>query len=144
MQLIPLTEEYLEFLLEVRNDESTRKFLENDSVFTIDQCRNWFSTLKNPWYIIIVDDNPVGYLRTNGTDIGCDIHPNYRRKGYAKMAYLKLLENMDIATLWVFDDNFAKDLYLKIGFLPTGDTKIIRGREYINMIRIRKNIRRDE
>jgi hypothetical protein len=46
---------------------------------------------------------------------------------------------MDIATLWVFDDNFAKDLYLKIGFLPTGDTKIIRGREYINMKRIRKN-----
>ena len=134
MQLIPLTEEYLEFLLEVRNDESTRKFLENDSVFTIDQCRNWFSTLENPWYVIIVDNNPVGYVRTNGNEIGCDIHPNHRRNGYAKMAYLKILENMNIATLWVFDDNFAKDLYLKIGFLPTGDTKIIRGRKYIKMV----------
>jgi hypothetical protein len=139
MKLVLLTEEHLNFLLEVRNHESTRQFLENDSIFDIEQCKEWFSKLKSPWYIIMVENTPVGYLRTNGTDIGCDIHPNYRRKGYAKMAYLKLLENMDIATLWVFDDNFAKDLYLKIGFLPTGDTKIIRGREYINMIRIRKN-----
>jgi hypothetical protein len=139
MELVLLTEEYLNFLLEVRNHESTRQFLENDSIFDIKQCKEWFSNLKSPWYIIIVDNTPVGYLRTNGTDVGCDIHPNHRRNGYAKIAYLKILENMSIATLWVFDDNFAKDLYLKIGFLPTGDTKIIRGREYINMIYVRKN-----
>ena len=87
----------------------------------------------------MVDNIPVGYIRTNGSDIGCDIHPNHRKKGYAKMAYLKIMENMESATLWVFDDNFAKDLYLKIGFLPTGESKMIRGREYINMTYLKNN-----
>ena len=139
MQLIELNENHLEFLLEVRNDESTREFLENNSIFNLDQCKEWFRNLSYPWYIIIVNGEPVGYIRTNGSDIGCDIHPNHRKKGYAKMAYLKIMENMEIATLWVFDDNFAKDLYLKIGFLPTGESKMIRGREYIKMEYFKKN-----
>jgi predicted acetyltransferase len=138
MELIQLTEEYLEFLLEVRNHESTRQFLENNTIFDIEQCKNWFLTLNSPWYIIIIDNHPVGYIRTNGDEIGCDIHPNHRKKGYAKMAYLKLMENMSNATLWVFDDNFAKELYLKIGFKKNGEQKIIRNKKYIKMIYYKK------
>jgi hypothetical protein len=138
MELIQLTEEYLEFLLEVRNHESTRQFLENNTIFDIEQCKNWFLTLNSPWYIIIIDNQPVGYIRTNGDEIGCDIHPNHRKKGYAKMAYLKLMENMSNATLWVFDDNFAKELYLKIGFKKNGEQKIIRNKKYIKMIYYKK------
>lgn len=134
MNLAQLTEEYLEFLLEVRNHESTRQFLENDSIFNIEECKEWFNNLKSPWYVILVDNNPVGYVRTNGNEIGCDIHPNYRRKGYAKMAYKKIMENMDTATLWVFEDNFAKDLYVSLGFKFFGEVKIIRNRKYIKMV----------
>lgn len=134
MKLVQLTEEYLDFLLEVRNHESTRKFLENDSIFNIEECKNWFKTLTSPWYIILVDDKPVGYIRTNGNEIGCDIHPNYRRKGYANMAYQKIMENMSTASLWVFEDNFAKKLYLNLGFIETGEYNIIRDRKYIRMV----------
>jgi len=133
MEIMPLTEEYLEFLLEVRNHDSTRQFLENDSIFNIEQCKEWFNNLKSPWYIILVDSNPVGYIRTNGNEIGCDIHPNHRRKGYAKMAYQKIMENMDNVTLWVFDDNFAKDLYISLGFKQLNEEKTIRNRKYIKM-----------
>ena len=134
MKLVQLTEEYLDFLLEVRNHESTRKFLENDSIFNIEECKNWFKTLTSPWYVILVDDKPVGYIRTNGNEIGCDIHPNYRRKGYANMAYQKIMENMSTASLWVFEDNFAKKLYLNLGFIETGEYNIIRDRKYIRMV----------
>lgn len=133
MKLIPLSENHLKFLLEVRNHESTRKFLENDSVFTIDECKKWFSKLQSPWYIIVVDNIPVGYIRTNGNEIGCDIHPNHRKKGYAKLAYQKIMENMDYATLWVFEDNFAIKLYESLGFKITGKNKTIRDRNYIHM-----------
>ena len=133
IKLRELTENDLSFLLEVRNHESTRQFLENDSIFNIEECKNWFKTLTSPWYIILVDDKPVGYIRTNGNEIGCDIHPNYRRKGYAKSAYKIYLENKKYASLWVFDDNFAKQLYLDLGFKPTSNTKIIRKRLYIEM-----------
>ena len=129
-----LTEEYLEFLLEVRNHESTRQFLENDSIFTLEQCKLWFKSLKSPWYVIIIENTPVGYIRTNGNEIGCDIHPLHRKKGYAKMAYQKIMEDMENASLWVFEDNFAKDLYFKLGFIKTGEERIIRNRKYIKMI----------
>lgn len=139
MKLILLTEEYLEFLLEVRNQKSTRQFLENDSIFTINECKKWFSNLKSPWYIILVDDSPVGYFRTNGDEIGCDIHPDYRRKGYARMAYESYLKNVSYSTLWVFEDNLAKNLYESLGFLEIGESKKIRNRKYVRMI-WKKNI----
>ena len=131
--LRPLLITDLPFLLEVRNYESTRVNLENDSTFTLNECVKWFGSLKSPWYIIEINNHKVGYFRTNGFEIGCDIHPDYRRKGYAKMAYEIYLKDKKYASLWVFDNNFAKQLYLNLGFKPTGNTKFIRERLYIQM-----------
>lgn len=47
-----LTKEDLPFLLEIRNNYFTRKNLENNSIFTLKQCENWFNNLSSPWYII--------------------------------------------------------------------------------------------
>lgn len=124
----------LNFLLTVRNDNSTRKFLENDSVFTYEECRNWFETKKPLWYIIEEGNKPIGYIRTNGDEVGCDIHPDFRRLGFAKTAYQEYLKDKDFASLWVFEDNFAKKLYESLGFVPSGKTKNIRNRNYIHMI----------
>jgi hypothetical protein len=132
-----LSKEDLPFLLEIRNDYSTRINLENDSVFTLEQCERWFETLNSPWYIITKDEMPVGYIRTDGKEIGCDIHPNHRRNGYAREAYNLILRDMDTASLWVFDDNFAKSLYLELGFNETGEQKIVRGRNYIKMVYVK-------
>jgi GNAT superfamily N-acetyltransferase len=129
----------LEFLLEVRNDDTTRVNLENDSVFTLGECVEWFFK-KNPlWYIIEIDHISVGYIRTNGDEVGIDIHPNYRRKGYARDAYKLYLKDKEYASLWVFVDNFAKNLYTELGFVENGNSKIIRGREYIQMIYENRN-----
>jgi RimJ/RimL family protein N-acetyltransferase len=128
-----LTKEDLPFLLEVRNDDSTRCNLENDSIFTLEECQTWFDSLKSPWYIIEINRFPVGYIRTNGDEVGCDIHPNFRRNGYAKMAYEIYLKDKTYATLWVFSDNFAKNLYEKLGFEPTGEAYLLRNRLYLKM-----------
>ena len=139
MILRKLTSMDLDFLLEVRNDDTTRVNLENDSVFTLDECVKWFFT-KNPlWYIIEVNGVSVGYIRTNGSEVGVDIHPNYRRKGYAREAYKLYLEVKNYASLWVFVDNFAKNLYTELGFVENGNSKIIRDREYIQMIYENRN-----
>ena len=128
-----LTKEDLPFLLEVRNDYSTRNNLENNSTFTLEQCKNWFDNLKSSWYIIEVNKVSVGYLITNGDQVGCDIHPDFRRKGYAKMAYELYLKDKTYASLWVFSDNFAKDLYLKLGFKEIDEHEFVRDRNYIKM-----------
>jgi RimJ/RimL family protein N-acetyltransferase len=134
IELRPLTDSDLEFLLEIRNDDSTRNNLENNSIFTLEDCEKWFETLNYPWYIIKIDEVSVGYIRTNGIEIGCDIHPNHRRNGYAREAYKLILKEMDIASLWVFDDNFAKILYESLGFVKSGESKKIRNRNYIQML----------
>lgn len=135
VKLIEMKEEHLPFLLEIRNDESTRSMLENDSVFTLEQCQQWFSTLKDKWYIIENSDGEwVGYFRVSGEQIGCDVHPKFRKQGYAKQAYVEYLKNKTYSTLWVFDDNFAKKLYESLGFRENGNFKMIRNRKYVEMI----------
>jgi hypothetical protein len=134
ISLRKLTKNDLPFLLEVRNDKTTRTNLENDNIFTIDECISWFENLESDWYIIEKDTEKVGYLRTNSNEIGCDIHPKHRRKGYARLAYHEYLKNKNSASLWVFEDNFAKNLYESLGFLETGEYKIIRERKYVRMI----------
>lgn len=133
MKLRPLGINDLTFLLEVRNDKSTRYYLENDNVFSIKECTEWFLNTKPKWFIIEVEQSPVGYIRTNGNEVGCDIHPNFRRKGYARMAYKLYLKDKKYASLWVFEDNFAKNLYESLGFVQTNKSKNIKNRKYIYM-----------
>jgi len=139
MILRRLTEIDLPFVLEVRNDPTTRKNLENDSTFTLDECTKWFIETKPNWYIIEVNDNKVGYVRTSDDMVGVDIHPIYRRMGYAREAYKLYLKDKQYSTLWVFDDNFAKNLYVEIGFVENGNSKLIRNREYIEMVYENRN-----
>jgi hypothetical protein len=130
-----ISEEDLSFLLEIRNDDTTRVNLENDTVFNLDDCKQWFLNTKPEWFIILNENQEkVGYLRTNGDEVGCDIHPNHRRKGYAKQAFLNYLKDKTYATLWVFEDNFAINLYEKLRFIRNGESKTIRERKYVRMI----------
>jgi RimJ/RimL family protein N-acetyltransferase len=130
-----LTQDDLEFLLEIRNDCSTRLQLENDRIFTLDECKIWFENLRSPWYIIKNDvGERVGYFRTNSREIGCDIHPNHRRKGYARASYNLYLKQVQHASLWVFKTNHARLLYESLGFKLSGNKKFVRGREYVEML----------
>ena len=135
IRLEPLKQENLRFLLSVRNEESTRTQLENDNAFTLDECEDWFEKMKPKWFIIYNEkEEEVGYIRTNGTEVGCDIHIDFRRKGYARAAYKKYLEDKDYADLWVFEDNHAKKLYEELGFVATGESGIKRNRTYLKMV----------
>lgn len=133
VNLRPLTEDDLPFLLEVRNNPSTLQFLENDSEFTLKQSLEWFRKNNPKWFIIEINRHAVGYIRTNNNEVGCDIHPDYRRKGYAKIAYTIYLKDKEYASLWVFGDNFARGLYEKLGFKYTLKSKMVRGRKYLEM-----------
>jgi ribosomal protein S18 acetylase RimI-like enzyme len=133
--LHPLEKKNLKWLLEIRNHESTRSQLENDSIFTLEECEEWFDNLDSPWYVVVDEDlYHVGYFRTDGDIIGCDIHSDFRRRGYARKAYEKYLEDTDYAELWVFEDNHAKKLYEQLRFKETGEVKFVRDRKYLKMI----------
>ncbi len=140
--------EDLPFLLDVRNDSSTRCQLENDSTFTLEESTKWFLKNvndQNPWALILKDNQPIGYFRVSFISessimLGCDIHPDFRGKGLAKLAYnlfinqIKEQKIVKFIFLWVFEDNIvAINLYKKLGFEYTNQSKQIRNRNYIEM-----------
>ena len=140
IKLYPLEKKHLKWLLEIRNHESTRSQLGNDSIFTLKECEKWFETLESPWYVVVNENLQwVGYVRTDKDTVGCDIHPDHRRKGYAKKTYQKYLKDKEYAELWVFEDNYAKKLYEKLGFKETNKVELIRGRNYLKMIYENRN-----
>ena len=123
----------LEFLIDVRNHESTRNNLESNLIFSLEECKNWFNNLTEPWFIIEVDNKRVGYIRNKNNYVGIDIHVQYRNKGYAKQAFNLFLKDKNNLKLWVFEDNFARIFYHKLGFFENGNSKLVRGRLYIEM-----------
>lgn len=143
-----MSENDLEFVNRIRNHDSTRKFLRNTEVISLQDTRTWFD-LKNPkWYIISHLDEDVGYIRTSQDTgesicIGCDIAVDKRGRGFAKLAYKKILDDLyekDYNIIWleVFDDNHvAKNLYTSLGFIEV-NTGFKNNRQRITMVHVRK------
>jgi ribosomal protein S18 acetylase RimI-like enzyme len=132
-------------IVSIRNNLETRKFLEVQDEFTLEQCYDWFDSTKPWWFAIEEDNNFVGYIRTsNRTNeslwVGMDIDINHRRKGYALKYYKKffiyLKETTKIKKIFleVFTYNTpAKSLYDKLGFIEVSRRNIEDGRTSILM-----------
>ena len=139
----------MHFVNTVRNHESTRVRLKNTSEISLEKTYKWFEIEKPQWKIIEVNNTPVGYFRfsqNTGETIcmGCDIHPDHRRRGYAKEAYKKEITNLYqdgyvIVWLEVYEDNIpARNLYKSLGFCDIG-YRSVNNKKYIAMVHRRIN-----
>ena len=137
----PINREDLEILRKLHNDQTTFLNLLNiDLVDEIGQIKWWESLHKkdnDKRYVIMKAENPkqiIGRLRIQNInhlhrncEVGLDILPELRGKGYGIKSYRMLLEflfkhyNMNMVYLKVAEFNpKAKKLYEKIGFTQTG------------------------
>lgn len=117
---------HAENILKIRNHKTVRPFLHNSEIFSMNDFVKWFNLQSPEWYMILWNDIAVGYIRTSMEDnmpyVGIDIHPDYRRKGYAKAGYEKIFSIMksrghEKIGLAVLEDNIpAITLYKKLGF----------------------------
>ncbi len=128
-----LLESDLEFLSEVRHDQSTLPYLHNPAKFSMEQVRSWYLSERPNWLIIEHLGTQVGYVRVSDPEpiaktikVGIDMHPLYRRRGFAFAAYQILLEDIreqgwKTAWLEVLATNQpARALYEKLGFQYCG------------------------
>lgn len=143
-----MTKDDLVFVNSIRNLEGTRRQLKNQEVISIEDTVVWFEENKPKWKIVKNDlGNRVGYVRTSEDTkmsicIGCDIHPQYRRKGYATKAYnhlIKQLYSEGYKVIWLecFYDNVARFLYEKLGFISVNHD-MVHDRNYITMVHKRQ------
>jgi RimJ/RimL family protein N-acetyltransferase len=133
--------EDLETLRKLHNDPNTYLNLLNidfvDEEGQLEWWKNLYKKKDDKRYVICFADRPnviIGRLRIqninwlhNNCEVGLDIMPEYRGKGYGVKSYEMLLEflfnhmNMNMVYLKVAEFNpNAKKLYEKVGFKETG------------------------
>ena len=160
LRLRKVESEDLEFLLNLRNDEETRKYLGDQQTLTMEGQFKWFDTLKDcsdkAYYIYeYKPDNSdqyikIGMVRTHDIDhrnhsmgVGGDIMPSFRGKGYGRMMYnliFKLcFEQLSMNRLWlsVIEYNLrALSLYTSLGFQKMGVQRqaVLNGQTYYDYI----------
>jgi RimJ/RimL family protein N-acetyltransferase len=122
----------LPFLLSVRN--SCRAMLHDNTEFTLQQAEDWFDLRQPRFYLVILGRSSIGYFRTSNWSevhrnlyIGCDLHEDFRGKGYGRAAYQAFLRflfedrRMNKVSLEVLShNNHAKKLYESLGFILEG------------------------
>ena len=139
-----MKKEDLHFVNSTRNIPSTRLWLENNKEISIEETATWFLEKNPKWFIILLGGQKVGYFRTSDDTgksvcIGCDIHPDFRRRGIAKRAYrlfINKLKTNKYVNIWleVFKENKAAvNLYSKLGFVSIGE-RTVRGEIYLTMV----------
>jgi RimJ/RimL family protein N-acetyltransferase len=126
-----MTNDDVEYVHQIRNNFRTAPYLHDDTIYSLEQCKKWYKESKPKWYIIYNGKDRVGYFRTadeteTSIQIGADIHPRHRGKGYATEAYIKFigkLHNEGKTRIWleVLSNNInAIGLYRKLGFQVEG------------------------
>lgn len=131
------------YFLRTYNEESTRYQFESDKIL----YKHWYKTIisrvSSIWFVIELNDLRVGlfntFMRNDKPHWGICIQKEYRRKGIASLAikeYLKVLDEKLIDSyIDCFDDNPALKLYKSLGYKETGEVKIIRDRNFIELKR---------
>jgi len=132
-----------EYFLRINNEEYALRWMECDRPYD-DEL--FFHILHYPlvtWYIIKDGRKKVGlftsYSVNNKLFAGIIIDEQHRRQGYARKAFEVYLRSTDSyptdTYLSCFIDQPAIELYRELGYVETGDAKMVRGKEFIEMKR---------
>lgn len=143
-----MSEKDLEFVNTIRNHDSTRKFLRNTNLISLEDTKAWFKSTQPKWFIISCDVNDVGYIRTSHDTteticIGCDVDVDKRGNGYARAAYKKVISDLydkGYIVIWleVFkNNNVAMNLYNSLGFVEI-NSSYKDERQRVTMVHVRK------
>lgn len=149
LRYIKVTNEYVEFLRRLRNNNAIRSNVGSGKFITKQMQKKWWKRYKKGYFdyiikIIMYNTFPIGYVNYTIDEedevitIGASIHPYYHGKGIGKAVYKHLLircEKLNYEVkLWVYADNVvAHNLYKNIGFEETSSYMHENGREVIIM-----------
>lgn len=127
----PITEDLLEFVLEILNSNSHYNILENGNPLrSIEEARSEFLNEATDSYLIIYENKYIGiidFLKNNPND-NCPwigllmIHGDYHSMGYGKKAYISFekklrQQNFSKIRVGILQENIsAKKYWTSLGF----------------------------
>jgi RimJ/RimL family protein N-acetyltransferase len=117
MKIVDCTQEYWEFVRELRNDERVADgFISNAFISQEDQFA-YMRTYNDFFRICLIDDFPVGYVGVIDYDIRVCTHPAYQKKGVAKFMIQEAIKIWPGALAKIKVDNVASiKLFESCGF----------------------------
>jgi GNAT superfamily N-acetyltransferase len=119
MQFVPCTEDYWEFVRQLRTDPRVAHRF-RPATITQEQQRNYMATRWHLYFIVLVDSAPAGYIGCVDGSIRVCTHPDFQRQGLARFMIENMLKKFPDALAAVKLDNEAsRNLFETCGFVPS-------------------------
>lgn len=107
MELISITEEYYEFVREMRmHPENIAGFLEDAHITPEDQIK-YMKKYGDNYFVALLYSKPVGYVGVIDNDIRICTHPMYHGTGVGKFMLSEIIKLYPQATGRILKDNVA-------------------------------------
>lgn len=107
MELVPITEQYYEFVREMRmHPENTPGFLE-DADITPEQQIKYMERHGKDYYICLSYNEPVGYVGVIDNDIRICTHPDFKGVGIGSFMLERIVKIYPEATGKILEKNIA-------------------------------------
>lgn len=107
MELIAITEEYYDFVREMRmHPENVAGFLEDANITPEDQIE-YMKKYGESYFVALSYGEPVGYIGVIDNDIRICTHPHYRGTGVGRFMLSEVVKLYPQATGRILKDNVA-------------------------------------
>jgi RimJ/RimL family protein N-acetyltransferase len=117
MKLVTNTPQYWEFLRNLRNDERVREGFIKQEYITPERHKEHMMIRGDVFYICLIDEQPVGFVRVLNDDIGVCTHPDYQKRGVGKFMINEIMKKYPSACAKIKIENKASiGLFESCGF----------------------------
>lgn len=117
MKLVECSNEYWEFVRELRNDKRVLDGFIKSTHITKEMQKKYMQKYSNFYRIALIDESPVGYIGVIENDIRICTHPDYQCNGIGKFMLKEIMNIFPEAYGKVKIDNEASiNLFSSLGF----------------------------
>ena len=118
LELVKNESKYWEFIRNLRNDPRALPGFIQQEYIEPEQHIRFMMTHGERFYICVADNEPAGFIRVMGEDIGVATHPDFQRRGIGKFMVNEMVKlHPDCVAKIKLDNEASLKLFESCGFV---------------------------